>query len=297
MKSIVYSQWKDTAKAIHLVSQMMGKVKLARMSVQPAWQQVVLPMTARGFTTGLIPNDAESFSISMDIVDSTITAENIRGDKSEFQFRDGASIHEYYQDFGHMLNQISSATPINTVPQETSWTTPFELDTAKLPYDAAAANTYFTMCVFAHNAIYNALSPLRAAKLMPALFWGTFDLTGVLFSGIPEPFSGTGLLNAISFDERMVEFGFWPGDDQTDEPSFFVLPYPFISQSSEPVRPEKAIFSPKKQEWFLSLRDVWQDENPTDVVQQFFHDAFLATAKINHWEHLDWITRPIRTLR
>jgi hypothetical protein len=295
MKSTLYSQWNETAKAIHLLAQMMGKVKLRRMDAQPAWQQVVLPLSARGFTTGLMPNGEKSFCISMDLLESRVTTETIRGEIHSFSLHDGASIRDYYRDFDTMLHRVDCRTAIHTMPQETPWTTPFEEDAQALAYDPSAAKNFFEMCVFAHNAILHALSPFRAAKLLPALFWGTFDVTGVVFSGIPEPSSSTNLINAVAFDERMVEFGFWPGDTNADEPSFFVLPYPFIAESHEPIAPEKAFFSPEKKEWFFPLRDVLSCDDPNEALQQFFRDAFAATVKINRWEHLDWITHPVRT--
>lgn len=62
-----YSQWRDTAKTLHSVSQMLGKVKLERMRAQPEWQQVILPLTARGFTTGLIPFGQHGYSLDIDV--------------------------------------------------------------------------------------------------------------------------------------------------------------------------------------------------------------------------------------
>ena len=87
----------------------------------------------------------------------------------------------------------------------------------------------FAQFLFAHNALGRFSSAFRGKRTPPSLYWGTFDLTTTLFSGEPLPFDPTAsIVERAAFDEELMEFGFWPGDERTDEPSFFALPYPFI---------------------------------------------------------------------
>ncbi|MFC6117965.1 DUF5996 family protein [Macrococcoides bohemicum] len=65
--------------------------------------------------------------------------------------------------------------------------------------------------------------------MKPGLFWGTFDFTCILLYNEHIPFPDPAkVIERAAFDESMIEFGFWFGDDKFVGPTFFVLPYPFF---------------------------------------------------------------------
>ena len=111
-------------------------------------------------------------------------------------------------------------------------------------------------------------APFRGKKIPPSLFWGTFDMTTVLFSGKPCPFERTAsIVERVAFDEQFVEFGFWPGDDATNDPSFFVLAYPFIEKgSSSDANVDEAFFDVENSEYFLRLKDALRYDDPQAAV-------------------------------
>lgn len=295
MRVLQYNEWKETALTLHLVTQMLGKVKVKRMTPQPEWYHSLLYVTSDGFSTGLIPNGDDSFSISVKIREGKVVTRGIDGRTSSFAFEKDKAICEYYVEFNRMLADVTCETTINTIPQEMSITKPFEECTDKWDYNNNDAVDYFRMGVFAHNAILKFVSPFRCKKMLPSFFWGTFDISSVLFSGVPKPFSGGGIIEQVAFDEQMVEFGFWPGDDSVAAPSFFVLPYPFLTEtfSGAQVRPDKAIYSREKNEYFLSLEDVLSYPDPEGTLQQFFSDTFATVTREEGWQNLDWFTRPL----
>lgn len=43
-----------------------------------------------------------------------------------------------------------------------------------------------------------------------------------------ESFPEDKVIEKAAFDEQMIGYGCWLGDEHVDVPSFFVLPYPFI---------------------------------------------------------------------
>lgn len=78
------------------------------------------------------------------------------------------------------------------------------------------------------------INPLRARKVKPGLFWGTFDVTCILLYNEHIPFLDPAkVIERAAFDESMIEFGFWFGDDKFVGPTFFVLPYPFSNRNFE----------------------------------------------------------------
>lgn len=292
-----YSQWRDTAKTLHSVSQMLGKVKLERMRAQPEWQQVILPLTAQGFTTGLIPFGQHGYSLDIDVFDGLVTLRCTDGKKASFSLEEKECVSKCYSAFLEMLKELNFGTEINPIPQEMAEIIPFYDDHKARPWNRDQAVRFFEMCVFAHNAIQNFIAPFRGKKVQPQLFWGTFDVTGILFSGKEAPFDGGGIIEKVAFDEMFIEYGFWPGDDTVDGPSFFALPYLFLETdlTGKPLRTGKAVYSTAKKEYFLSLEDALSYPDPEKAVQEFFEDSFRIVTEAQGWENLDWFTKPLLT--
>ena len=296
-----YSDWKDTATGIHMVTQMMGKTKLARLDPQPEWNHIVLELTAQGFSTGLIPYGDKSFSVDLHIREGRVMATGMDGRSSSFVFESGLSVSEYYGQFNRMLADVMCETEMYAVPQEVAFTTPFDKHSDKLGYDGRKALDFYRMCVFARNAILRFLSPFRNKKMLPAFFWGTFDTTGILFSGKSKPFAetagGGGVIERVAFDEEMIEFGFWPGDDKFNDPAFFILPYPFLQKdlSGAPIQPEKAWYSPEKAEFFLKMSDLVSTDHPEEKLHDFFSSGYKIVSRTQNWENLGWFELPLLT--
>lgn len=292
IKKIDYNEWAETAYTLHMITQMMGKVKLARMPAQPEWGHVVLYFTAQGLTTGLIPNGENSFSVSLNLDTSTVFAQTVSGETAGLSLRGNTSVSEYYNDFQKMLHTLACDTPINALPQEMSTRIPFYDDRTKRDYDGCAARDFFRMYVYARNALLRFTSPFRGKKLLPAFFWGTFDVSAILFSGKPSPYPGGGVIGTNGFDEQFIEFGFWAGDENLAAPSFFIMPYPFIKDDMA-AAPDRAVWSPQKMEYFLSLEDALSYPEPDAAIDTFFRSAFNRVTKHEDWQCVDWFTRPL----
>ena len=55
------AQWVDTRDTLQLMTQVVGKVRLANTPLMNHWWNVVLYVSARGLTTGLIRTPTKSF--------------------------------------------------------------------------------------------------------------------------------------------------------------------------------------------------------------------------------------------
>src|SRR5688500_6902945 len=63
-----YDQWKDTKDTLHLWTQIVGKIRLARMPMTDGWWQVPLYLTSRGLTTSPIPAGDRTFQLDFDFI-------------------------------------------------------------------------------------------------------------------------------------------------------------------------------------------------------------------------------------
>jgi hypothetical protein len=290
-----YSEWRDTAIIVHIITQMMGKVKLSRMEPQPEWAHVLLDLTADGFTTGLIPDGDKSFVVEYDIRDSKVWTRGIDGRESGFSLSGDTPISEYYGEFQRMLSDVMCETEIYTAPQEMSVKTHFHEDHERRLYDQDAARDFFRASVFAYEGIYNFVSGYRGKKFTPRYFWGTFDTTAVLFSGKEAPWQSEGVIEAGAFDEQMMELGFWPGDDAFEDPAFYVLTYPFPQKdyTDAGILPDKAWFGKEKSEFFFKLGDVMSYDDPAAALQDFLRSGYEIFTRGEDWPSLDWFEKDL----
>src|SRR5277367_7049770 len=63
-----YAQSKDALDALHMRTQVVGKVKLALTRTAPEWQNVPLFVNARGLTTGLLQSGGTGLELAFDLV-------------------------------------------------------------------------------------------------------------------------------------------------------------------------------------------------------------------------------------
>src|ERR1700694_4648751 len=67
--ALPYAAWADTCATLHLWTQVIGKIRLARTPwLNHSWH-VALYVSARGLTTSPIPDGARSFQIDFDFID------------------------------------------------------------------------------------------------------------------------------------------------------------------------------------------------------------------------------------
>src|ERR1700754_2439439 len=66
--ALPFSKWKDTAKTLHMWTQIVGKIRLALTPwINHSWH-VTLYVTARGLTTSPIPYGNRTFQIDFDFI-------------------------------------------------------------------------------------------------------------------------------------------------------------------------------------------------------------------------------------
>jgi hypothetical protein len=295
MQAMNYSAWGDTAHLLHMTLQMMGKVKLERMRPQPEWNQVVLDIVPQGFATGLIPYGMDGFEIVFDVVNGALSIKCTNGREAGFRLDGALSVSTLYDNFNKMLGCVGFETEFNPAPQEHVNSTVFFEQKEELTYRTEDARNYFECCTLAYSAITNFSAAFRGKKIQPSMFWGTFDMTVVLLSGEEAPFPGEGKIEQTAFDEKMIEFGFWPGDPVIDQPNFFALAYPFVDAPPEGLvlKTPGAYFSAEKMEFFLPLAEVLKTPDPVATVESFCTETFAAFLAKSDWKNEQWFAKPL----
>lgn len=292
---IKHSEWAETKFTLHLLSQILGKIKLETAQQEPQWAHVALDVTADGFSTGLLFSKSQVFQVEVDIRNSRILI-NVDGDVQTVELKPSKSIKTYFEEIFEALNSRGIDLKINPKPQEMEYKTPLNEDGTPLEFDQPSAMRGLKLFQFALLEQRKFVAPMRCRKMKPALFWGTFDISLLILHGIMEPFPEDRVIEKAAFDEQMIEYGFWLGDEQTDIPAFFVLPYPFQYKdlNSPSIKPSEAFYDETKSEYFLPLDAVAAKEDPSDEIQGFFRSTFDALVAELDWKGCDYYFTPLK---
>ncbi|TAA73321.1 DUF5996 family protein [Planococcus salinarum] len=292
---IHHSEWAETKFTLHLISQILGKVKLETAPQEPQWAHVALTVTPDGFGTGLLFANSRAFQIDVDIRNSRI-AINVDGNVQNIELKTSKSIQQYYEEIFSALKAQDIPLAINPKPQEMPYTTPFDEDEVPRELDQPNALRGLRLFQFALLEQSKFIAPMRCRKMKPALFWGTFDVSMLILPGIMEPYPEDKTIEKAAFDEQMIEYGFWPGDELTDTTAFFVLSYPFLYKdlNHPSVKPPEAYYDKSKSEYFLALDTVAEKESPSESVQQFFRSTFEVLRAELQWQGSENYFTPLK---
>lgn len=284
-----YKKYKDEIKTLHLVSQIVGKIKLEYAAQEPQWAHLILDITTRGFSTGLLKYKDSYFEIEVNLIDSLIII-TTRDNRKDIKLENGKSVSEYYNEIIATLHELGLPLSIQTKPQEIEWKVPFEEDDKHHHYSEEAAIEILKWFQFAWDAQYQFIAPLRQRKVYPGLFWGTFDLSCILVYNKFEAFpDDSKIIERAAFDEHMIEFGFWLGDENFEHPTFFILPYPFVDGVELEIDdsfPSGSYFSSKMAEYLYEIK-ASVSEAKTDEVIDFMKASNKKSMEYLKWEKTD----------
>lgn len=281
----LYKKYKKEIRTLHLISQIIGKVKLEYAVQEPQWAHTMLDITTRGFTTGLLKYEDSYFDIEVDLLKSVIM---IRKDdkKMDIRLEDGKSVSQYYNELISSLHDLGLPLSIQTNPQEMEWKVAFEDDIFNDRYSQDASREILKWFQFAWDAQLLFIGPIRQRKVYPGLFWGTFDVSSILIYNKFEAFpDDSKIIERAAFDEHMIEFGFWLGDDNFEYPTFFILPYPFVDSVELEVDdtfPPGSYFSSKMAEYLYEIKDNINDVKTSQVIE------FMSASNKKAMEYLQW---------
>lgn len=269
-----------------MISQILGKVKLEYASQEPQWAHVILDITPHGFSTGLLKFENTYFEIEANLIKDLISI-TTKEKEINIKLEDGKTISEYYKEIMSTLTDMGLPLSIGTRPQEMEWKTPFEEDTSYHHYKEDLASEILEWFQFGWEAIHQFIAPLRQRKVYPGLFWGTFDVAGIVIYNKFESFpDDSKVIERTAFDEHMVEFGFWLGDDNFDHPTFFTLPYPFVEGVELEIDesfPEGSYFSSGMAEYLYEIKGgINQAE--TDKAISFMEASYEKSLEYLKWQ-------------
>src|SRR5689334_22734902 len=134
--------WLGTCATLHLWTQIVGKVRLARSPwLNHSWQ-VALYVTARGLSTSPIPDGTRNFEIEFDFIDHVLRISTSDGARRALALA-GHSVASFYKRVLDELAGLGIAVAIDEKPNELPDPIRFSEDSKHASYDDDAAGRLF----------------------------------------------------------------------------------------------------------------------------------------------------------
>lgn len=281
------SEWEATRDTLHLWTQVIGKVRMARTPLMSHWWNVPLYVSARGLTTSLIPAEDRGFQIDFDFVDHLLVISTTQGHERSLDLQP-RSVAEFYGEVMAMLDSLALNTLIWPMPVEIPEAVRFDEDHVHEAYDPEYAQRFWLALV----QIVRVFEQFRSeylGKVSPVhLFWGALDLAVTRFSGrSAPPYSGAPpncgphvMLEAYSHEVSSA--GYWPGP--SGEGHFYSYAYPEPpGYRDRPVRPDSARWDVALGEFLLPYETVRVAADPDALLLDFLHSTYAAAADTAQW--------------
>lgn len=288
--ALPWAEWADTRETLHLISQVLGKVRLVRSPwINHSWS-VPLYVSPRGLRTSLVPHDGTGFELELDLLGDRVTLETTAGEVASVPLGP-TTMAEFHGAVMQMLDAAGVPVAIHTTPSEIADAVPLDVDEAPRGYRHDHA-------VALHDALVRssaAMTRFRAGFLGKAspvhLFWGAFDLATTRFSGRTAPRHPGGMPNfpddvaAEAYSHEVTSVGLWLGDRDAPAPVFYAYAYPTPDGFSDgPVLPGAATWVDELGEYVLPYEAVAASQDPTATLMEFFSSTHARAADLAGWD-------------
>ncbi len=282
--------WRESYATLHLWTQIVGKIRLARAPwLNHSWH-VTLYVTARGLTTSPIPDGVRTFQIDFDFIDHLVRISTSDGAARQFALA-GQSVASFYAAIMAALADLGIHIVIDEMPNELPEPIRFSQDHQHASYDPDAVRRFFQILVNA-DRVFRQFRTGFLGKASPVhFFWGSFDLAVTRFSGRRAPRHPGGVphlpddvaCEAYSHEESSA--GFWPGSGAIDYPAFYSYSYPEPAGfRTTRVRPDAAFFSEALGEFILPYDAVRTAAQPEQALLEFLQSTYEAAANAAKWD-------------
>ncbi len=282
--------WRETYETLHLWTQIVGKVRLARTPwLNHSWH-VALYVTARGLTTSPIPDGVRTFQIDFDLIDHILRISTSDGARRQLALA-GQSVASFYSAVMADLTELGIDITIDEMPNELPEPIRFSQDNRHASYDPAAVRRFFQMLANA-DRVFKQFRTGFIGKASPVhFFWGSFDLAVTRFSGRRAPRHPGGVphlsddVACEAYSHEVSSAGFWPGSGAIDYPAFYSYAYPEPAGfRATKVRPEAAFFSEALGEFVLPYDAVRLAAQPDQALLEFLQSTYEAAANAAKWD-------------
>jgi hypothetical protein len=278
-----------TIAALHLFSQVAGKVALATLPWRNHGWQLTLHLHPRGYRTEPIHAPGGRFELGFDLVDHVFTLADASGTRN-VALRP-MSVADFYTEATAMLAAAGHEVRIHPVPSELDPALPFAEDRTPRAYDRDSASRLLGALLDADRVLRLFRSSFLGKTSPVHFFWGAFDLAVTRFSGRAAPLHPGGIPNLPddvtreAYSHEVSSAGFWPGGAGGGTPLFYSYAYPAPEGFADAeVAPAGARFEGALGEFVFDYDAVRTAPDPDAALLAFLESTYAAAAELGDWD-------------
>ncbi len=273
-----------------MLTQIVGKTRLALAPMENHWWQVTLYVTERGLTTSPMPYGDRTVAIEFDFIDHSVVVRTSGGVRTAVPLIQ-RSVSEFYKEYLGVLHSLGIDVKLVGVPVEVRNAIPFADDTQHSSYDRDAAHRWWLAMVQGDRVLKRFRARFEGKASPVQFFWGSFDLAATRFSGRGAPKHPGGAPNCPdyvmveAYSRECSSCGFWPGGEGTPEAAFYSYAYPEpAGYSKRKVRPDAAYYDENLKEFILPYDSVRNAASPDETLLDFLQSTYEAAADLAGWD-------------
>ena len=279
------ADWRPTKDTLHLYCQIVGKIRLATTPPRNHWWNAPLYVDVRGLTTRRLHHNDTTFQIDLDFVDHALRVRTHEGGSRSFALADGLAVAGFDAQLHEALDELGVDIEIKEQPFGVPMTTPFPQDREHSSWDRDAIERYGRILDWT-DGVFEEFSGWFRGKTSPVhLFWHSFDLAVIRFSGRAAPPIDADLVSQEAYSEEVISFGLWAGDDNVPDAAY----YSYTSPEPDGLRDQALPVG----EWtasgngslaILPYETVRTARDPRGALLAFLQGTYEAGAGLAGWD-------------
>jgi hypothetical protein len=282
-----YGAWSATCDTLHAHTQVLGKLCVALAPPEPQLLHAALHLSARGWETRPLPAPDGSGALvaALDLHTHEAVAEHSDGRSERVPLTPDRPVGEVTRELLEALRGLGGEVQIDPTPQEVHWSVPLDEDHEHASYDPDQVATYFDVASRAALVLAEFRAPYRGRSTPLNAWWGSFDLSVSLFSGLPADPPSDDFIMRNSMDSEEVEIGWWPGDPRYGRTAFYAYAHPAPAGFAEgTVSPAAAHWQPDLGLFALDWDDIRTSSDPHALALEFARSAFRHACAVCGWD-------------
>jgi hypothetical protein len=223
-----FEEWRTTCDTLHAHTQVLGKLAVALAPREPQLQHAALRLTARGWETSALPapDGSGAVVVALDLHAHETVVEHSAGHVTRVSLTPNRPVGEVTRDVVRAVRDVAGDFAVDMTPQEVDWPAPLDEDEEHTTYDQAQVSDYFVAATHAALVLAELRAPFRGRSTPVNAWWGSFDLSVSLFSGLPAEPPGADFIMRNAMDAQEIAVGWWPGDARYSRAAFYAYAHP-----------------------------------------------------------------------
>jgi hypothetical protein len=285
LPALPLAEWQDTLTTLHMWSQVVGKIALAKTPLVNHFWNATLRVTPRGLSTLPLCDGTTSFAMEFDFISHELLIKCESGLTSVVKL-EPRSVADFYAAVMNALSELKIDVKIWTMPVEVENPIRFTEDTEHASYDAEYVERLRTILVWTNN-VFEAFRSSFVGKSSPVhFFWGSFDMAVTRFNGEKAPErDGADYITREAYSHKNISHGFWCGGGLIHEPAFYgySAPEPEGLKQAK-ILPPQAYYHGELNEFILPYEAVRQADEPEKALLDFMQSTYDAAADLGQWK-------------